>query len=117
MKSIHYISDYFFSKNMRKKTLKRTKDKKGVIISFGELNAYGNLSNYTNWLMSIISYSIEINIEINKLIDLIDKGVIKGLGWHNESIFISIYKHSLNKAENEIIEDNFLSTNSELMDK
>ena len=117
MKLISYISDYFFSKKMRNKPLNRVEDNSGVIITFGELNAYGNLINYTNWLMSVISYSHDVGIELNKLIDLIDRGIIKGLGWYNESVFISIYKNALSKEEKKEVEDNFLSKNSELIDK
>lgn len=65
----------------------------------------------------MISYSRETGIEINKLIDLVSKNIVKGLGWCNEDIFISIYKNALTKPENEAVKDNFLSKNSEMMDK
>lgn len=111
------MSDYFFSEKMRRKIIEKTEDGKGVKLGFGEINAYRNLENYTNWLMSMISYSTEIGIEINKLIDLVSKNIVKGLGWCNEDIFISIYKNALTKPENEAVKDNFLSKNSEMMDK
>ena len=81
MKAIYYMSDYFFSEEMRRKIVEKTEDGKGIKLGFGEINAYRNLENYTNWLMSMISYSTETGVEINKLIDLVSKNIIKGLGW------------------------------------
>ena len=109
------MSDYFFSEKMRKKVIKKIDG--GVKLSFGQMNAYRNFGNYANWLMSMISYSRETGIEINKLVDLIDDGVVKGLEWKNESVFISIYKDALNRPENTTVKDNILSKNSEMMDK
>ena len=111
------MSDYFFSEKMRRKIIEKTEDGKGIKLGFGEINAYRNLDNYVNWLMSVISYSRETGIEIEKLVDLIDGGVVKGLEWKNEPIFISIFKDALNRPENTTIKDNALSKNSEMMDK
>ena len=47
------MSDYFFSEKMRRKIIEKTEDGKGVKLGFGEINAYRNLENYTNWLMSV----------------------------------------------------------------
>ena len=117
MENIHYMDSYFFPKETRVKEMKKTDDKKYYLLSEGEIYSSSKYSLYTNWLMSMVRYSIEIQIELNKLIDLIDKGIVKGLEWYDEKDFINIFKSALNHKDNEEIKDTIYTLNSKMKDE
>lgn len=114
---IHYIANYFFAKEMRYKPLKRLENNEGVKLTWGELRAYDNLANYTNWLMSMINYSQEINVDFHHMMELIRDGIIKGLEWNNEQDFIEIYFSALNRQNGEEIPNTILAHNAYQLDK
>lgn len=98
MKNITNILDYFMPSEFMTTPLKYDYDR-NIIITEKSMNSFGKLENYTNWLMSMISYSKELDIELVKLIKLIKEDKVKGLGWYYEYEFILIFLHSLESEE------------------
>lgn len=109
MKVVYNMLGYFITNKMNKTDFKDN----SVILSRGKYKGYCNLVNYTSWLMTMINYSREVNIELNKLIDLITLGYMKGLNWENEADYIQIYKNALH--ENNIL--TVLTKNAEILDE
>jgi len=116
---VTFISNYFIAPEKRNKPIKRLQNGSGIILSWGELDSYANLSYYTNWLTSMIRYSRKLNIDLINLIKLTKEGYIKKLGWEGEEEFINIFLDSIerNDIDGGKIGENTLSHNSLEKDK
>lgn len=98
MKTIYNILEYFMPKKFLSSPSKY--DKEGnMIISKDEMSSFGKMENYTNWLMSMIYYSQDVQIDIVHLIRLIKSGKMNGLEWHYEQEYILIFLHAIETNE------------------
>lgn len=53
-------------------------------------------NNLLLYIMSVIGYSKDINIPFNQLIELMDEGVVKQLGWNGEDVYRDIILKHIN---------------------
>ena len=115
---VTFISNYFIAPEKRNKPIKKLPDGNGIILSWGELDSYANLSYYSNWLTSMIRYSMKLDIELVKLVNLVREGYVKKLGWEGEDEFINIFLDSIkrNDIDGGKIKENTLSHNSLVKD-
>lgn len=115
MESIHFMSNYFVAPENRCKPDIRLKDGSGIKLPWSMQRSYSDMSRYLNWLSSLIKYSIEVDIEVTKLANLMMNGVAKKLGWADEDDFLIIFLDSLERNDNGLgIEENRLSHNAKV---
>ncbi len=108
------IFDYFTAPENRYRLSNITDE--GFVIPHSTNGSYSQIIRFTDYLLTLLRYSKTLTIDFFKLIELMDSGTIKKLGWNNEEDFLMFIQDIINFNNPKEIPETIIAMNIKALD-